>query len=269
MRCHEFKSRLHEVLDRRDDPEHDRVLREHARHCAGCRQTFLAQRRLFDLLHCRAVPVPDSDRLERLVSALEAEVQRLHGVAQVRPTGWTGRLARGWAVVAASLLLVGLATWFTRPPRPVDVGAMAKQPANRSSPQRVVSRSPHRHLPAVALPRRPGHPVSPPPANPTDSAHEELRLAWHPAELLLEAPRLPARWQTYRPTVDELVVAIPQVAQRLDEVDAWAPGLRPLRLSLVRVWEALFPTAAWWHQNASEPKPQTGDATIADERRWV
>jgi hypothetical protein len=52
-------------------------------------------------------------------------------------------------------------------------------------------------------------------------------------------------------------------------VDAWAPGLRPLRMTLVWVWEALWPATAWGHHDASEPKPQTGGATAADARRWA
>jgi hypothetical protein len=119
--------------------------------------------------------------------------------------------------------------------------------------------------------RRLGKPISPSHASSADAPHEEPQMAWHPAEWLLEAPRLPAHWQTYRPTVDELVVAIPQVAHRLDEVDQWAVGLRPLRVLLVRVWEAFWPATMLRRHDADPavPQRQTGDAKGVDQRWWA
>jgi hypothetical protein len=245
-------------------------LRDHARSCEGCRQILIAQRRLLDLLHRTAPAAVDGGRMERLVEVLQAEVRRRTCAVPSRTAGLVYRLAAGGAVVAASLLLVAMATWLTSGARGPLGGKLATwRSGSPPSPPHVAGRSAQRHLPAVALARPPGKLPGPPQDRREPPLPEGYRLSWHPADLLLEAPRLPNHWQTYRPTVDELVVAIPRVTQRLDDVDQWAPGLRPLKLSLVRVWEALWPATTWWHQEPPERKPQTGDTTTLDGRRWT
>lgn len=274
MRCHEFDARLHHLLDARRDPEADPTLVEHARLCEGCHRTLVAQRRLFDVLRCAPFPQPTFGWKEHLVAALAAEARRNSLAAPTPAKGsarrLTSKLAISVAILAASVLAVGLATWLARFAQQPDARVLEKQPASASRFQGAAAgRLSRRHLPAVALARRPRDQGHSPAVAPGNLPLEATSLPWHPAELLLEAPRLPARWQQYRPSVDELVVALPQVAQRLDEVDQWAPGLRPLRLSLVRVWEALWPTTTWRHQDTSQPKSQTSDATATDVRLWT
>ena len=36
MQCEKFENRMHELLDRREPPESDALLREHALVCGGC-----------------------------------------------------------------------------------------------------------------------------------------------------------------------------------------------------------------------------------------
>jgi hypothetical protein len=270
MRCHEFESRLQAVLDARRDPEQDRILLDHARVCDDCYSTLLAQRRLLDLLRCTLPPASGDDAKDRLVAVLEAEARRQRLAACVHPARTVRTVAPRVAVLAASLLSVGLAMWLANAALDSKRPVLAQRPASSSSaPRHGSGGPPRRHLPAVAIARRPTAPMQPSQGEANLPAVEAASLPWHPADLLLEAPRLPEHWQTYRPAVDELVIALPQVAQRLDVVDAWAPGLRPLRMTLVWVWEALWPATAWGHHDASEPKPQTGGATAADARRWA
>jgi len=59
------------------------------------------------------------------------------------------------------------------------------------------------------------------------------------ADVLLQTPRLPRRLGAYRDRID-LAVALPAAAQRLDEFEQMAPGLRSLRASFSMIWETLF-----------------------------
>ena len=81
------------------------------------------------------------------------------------------------------------------------------------------------------------------------------------ADLLLEAPRLPTRFRTYRGAMDELAVAFPGAALRLDEMEHLAPGIRPLRASLAMIWDTLcrtIPTA-----RGDAPRPQRGRTSLS------
>ncbi len=63
MRCHEFEIRLHELLDRRLEPQWDRLLRAHARTCPNCQDLLRDQQRILDALAGRQATVtPSSGR---------------------------------------------------------------------------------------------------------------------------------------------------------------------------------------------------------------
>jgi hypothetical protein len=68
-------------------------------------------------------------------------------------------------------------------------------------------------------------------------------LALGQADWLIEAPRLPSRIRgSYHTTIDNLAVTLPETVQRLDEVEHYAPGIKPIRISLGVVLEALWRT---------------------------
>lgn len=283
MHCREFEARLQAVLDARRKPEQDRLLVEHAHCCAACRQTLAAQRRVWDVL-ARTRPFAEEWEVDRVVARLRGELPARHFVRSGGSTQASGpwrlegrarlrarSVAALGALIAASLALGAVGLWLHWAPAAGEQGWLRLRAERSPSPHAVVPHRPLPDLPALVLPRRSGSwsaspPDSPPPFEARDRSEEAL-LPWHPAELLLEAPRLPAHWQAHRPTVDELVGTIPRVAQQLDHVESWAPGLRPLRLSLVRVWEVLWSAAAWGPPEdsaASGTKSQTG--MIADFR---
>lgn len=87
MQCTDFESRLHEVLDRRQDPSLDKKLISHTRTCEECGQYLASQQALFLSLAGSSV--------ER-VSVPSAQA------AALRPTVVTP------ALVLAGILLIGL-----------------------------------------------------------------------------------------------------------------------------------------------------------------
>jgi hypothetical protein len=78
-------------------------------------------------------------------------------------------------------------------------------------------------------------------ANP-GAAHRSAPAAVTGSELFLEAPRLPVYLRSYGDTIDELALSLPEVVERLDEVERFAPGMQRLRRSLSMIWDTLVGT---------------------------
>jgi hypothetical protein len=75
-------------------------------------------------------------------------------------------------------------------------------------------------------------------------------LAMSQADWLIEAPRLPSHFRgSYRGTIDNLAVALPETVQRLDEVEHYAPGIRPIRISLGVLFDAFWRTIPGTHDD--------------------
>jgi len=121
MRCDEFETRLHMLLDQRRGPEQDVRLREHAAVCAACGQMLRAQTLLFDTLEMRTVPELDAGFAARVVARVE---QR-----NVRGRRRTLSAVAAIVVVAASLLLV-----LFGPARPIW-----QRPGSESLPRHALS----------------------------------------------------------------------------------------------------------------------------------
>jgi hypothetical protein len=82
----------------------------------------------------------------------------------------------------------------------------------------------------------------------------ELGLAISQADWLIEAPRLPSRIRgSYQGTIDNLAVALPETVQRLDEVEHYAPGIRPIRISFGVLLDALWRTLPGSHDDDRRP----------------
>jgi hypothetical protein len=80
---------------------------------------------------------------------------------------------------------------------------------------------------------------------------------------LLEAPRLPHHFRTYRGTLGQLALTLPSALHRLDEVDHYAPGFNNLRASFDLIWHTIvpsFPSSGKTNPSASDPERTTRSA---------
>lgn len=205
MHCPEFEDRLNEVLDHRGDPAAEERLAAHAADCAACRTRLVGARVLLRGLSKLGVPPLPRGFAGRVVAQVgERPATRRRGASR-----WW--LAGGVLLTsaAAALLAVSL-VWYAR--------RSGDNVATRASDPPAEMRA--------ALPRG-----------------KKLRrgnsYAMTGGDLLIEAPRLPERLREYRGAIDNLAIALPRTAQQLDQMEHFAPGLRPFRLSLALLWDTL------------------------------
>jgi hypothetical protein len=210
MHCHEFESRLNDVLDDRGQPRADGQLVAHAQHCDSCRQLLAGQQALFaGLKHRPLAATVLTGFADRVVAQSGQAVQVAQRVSPAR--AW-------WAVAtvlstAAAVLLVVSLVWQARR------GNLPRPDHN------IVNNGPSIPTP---LPKR-GAPRN--------------GLAMSQADWLIEAPRLPSHIRgSYRGTLDNLAVALPETVQQLDHVEHYAPGIRPIRISFGLMIDALWRT---------------------------
>ena len=214
MKCREFEDRLNDLLDERHEPASDGRLADHAHGCLPCRQLLSDQRIVLATLKDDRPPQPAAGFAKRVVAKASPSVGRRRSTVPQR-TWWA--LGTLLATAAAALLAVSL-IWQAREGKlPLGGKSLAgKQPE---------SRTPRVHQPNVA-PNR-------------GSRSEGLALGQ--ADWLIEAPRLPSRIRGgYRGTIDNLAISLPETVQRLDEVEHYAPGIKPIRISLGVLFETLW-----------------------------
>ena len=232
MNCHEFEHRLNAILDERGDPAADSRLLAHARQCAACGQMLAGQRLLLSGLRRLPIPPLRSDFSQRVVIKVGASPVRSVSASRI----W---LAVGAVLASAAAVLLAVSiVWYAR----------------RGGPQ-ITANQPHPAVPHVAgparLPSRGLTTLDQPLVKKKRSADsnryasdrpsgapfpERPEPTLPPPDWLIEAPRLP---QHLRGSIDNLSVTIPETAQRLHEMEHLAPGLRPLRVSLTRIWDTL------------------------------
>ncbi len=153
MNCDRFEERIHQLLDRREDPRDDASLLRHASRCADCAATLTATRRLVDRFDDfpRALPLPDgfadrvlvASRLEAAGASLGVERQVAEparaAVADAYPRSL--QAAGPWgAVLALGGLLVLSIAMAGRPPvetARVDLPPVALTPSNSIFPEEV------------------------------------------------------------------------------------------------------------------------------------
>ena len=226
MHCREFESRLNDILDDRGQPRADSQLAAHADGCDPCRQLLDGQQALFAGLKHRPLPATSLGFAGRVVAQAAPAVASARGGMQ--PASNVPKSKRMlWALAtvlgtAAAVLLVVSLVWQAR-------RANAPLPENN-----VVE-----HKPSVPVQKR----------SPSGFAMSQ-------ANWLIEAPRLPSRIRgSYRGTIDDLAIALPETVQRLDEVEHLAPGIRPIRISFGVLFEALWRTLPGTH--GDEPPTRT------------
>ncbi|HEX5104887.1 MAG TPA: hypothetical protein VFV87_13800 [Pirellulaceae bacterium] len=219
MHCHEFETRLNHILDDRGQPRADAQLAAHAETCDDCRQLLLGQEMLLAGLR-RFSPPPVSSGFSRRVVAQAASAERLS--ARAMPASSSRKIVWALATVlstAAVMLLIVSLIWQARRgpmPRPGD------QVAKQSTPSPGTASQPRRSRPSGLAMTQPG--VSQP------------------------------NWiRGYRGTIDNLAVTLPETVQRLDEVEHYAPGIRPIRISLGVLLDALWRAIPGSHGDEARP----------------
>jgi len=217
MKCNEFEERLHALLDERQRPAADRRLLVQAQACDRCRELLETQRAVDDGLRGSVLPTLSAGFSRRVIAA--ASTSDVRFVRKTKRPIW---LAVGTLVstAAAALMVVSLVQ-YARHGGPDLVRHETDSPKSMArSTGRVAGKlaliEPHRR-------ERGG----------------ESDRQWSSAAWLVEAPRLPEHLRSYSGAMDDLATTLPQTAQRLNEIEHFAPGIRPLRLSLSMIWDTL------------------------------
>jgi hypothetical protein len=210
MQCREFEDRLNLLLDERQPPEADARLADHAAACEPCGQLLAGQRLLLAGLRKWRAPGVAADFSHSVVArsqspAIEAVV--LDAPAPRRRAAWL--LAAGLlAAAAAALLAVSIAAWnsFGRGDSPEI--ATNSQPFPNSKALRS------ERIPQADGPRR-----SQPGA----------------FSLLMQQPR-----GAYGVALADMASNLPDAVEQLDEVERYAPGIRPIRVSFTMLLQAFW-----------------------------
>jgi len=131
MQCKKFEQRLHDVLDRRDDPQSDASLTEHAERCPECREVLGGTQRMLAVVAARPLPGLSDGFTERVL----AEVV-------VQPPRRASRTLLVAACAVAAMLLIALIPvaghWLRSPQEP----AVAEQPGEQIPPSEAVAAVP-------------------------------------------------------------------------------------------------------------------------------
>lgn len=261
MQCDKFEAHVQDLLDRRESPEKDSTLRQHALVCDRCAETLAAQEALFAGLRDVRVPELSADFTERVLIASKSR----------RDGGSWRTLALGLCALAAALLIVLLPTWLVlragRGGGPVarersatdQPGAMTpstlqtldRRPLDRPADSDLPSGVREREVPptdvAVVDPDRPEAGAQPP------VAPERPRLS------LLEP------YRGILPTAEDLSWVVPVDPERAEAlkavwVDRVAKPLKPVTSSVTGAFDVVRRTLAdgpaWRDNRPADEKPQ-------------
>jgi hypothetical protein len=234
MKCREFEDRLNDVLDDRGQPQSDPRLAAHADECDSCRQMLVGQELMLASLKRLPKPSVPADLAARVVARASSEKVVLGEGRQSRAWLAFGAVA---ASAAAALLVVSL-VWQAREGFPVVNAPADSEPQSGD----------------VAPLPPPGFAVANPGGSRRGSRAPGQGSASASADWLIEAPRLPSHLREYRGAIDNLAITLPETVERLDEMEHYAPGIKPLRLSLGVLFDALWST----FPGSSEEQPQSG-----------
>lgn len=234
MNCREFADRLNELLDERRNPRADRALAAHAADCQPCDELLAGHELvLATIAHLPVVPA-SSGFARRVVARAVPEFRPVQKLPASR--AWLA-LSTLLAAAAAMLLAVSL-VWYARQGEPV------------AADPNEIDRD---HGSAIAGQGSPRRPV-------VQGGTRGGSLALGQSNWIVNVPRLPSELRrNYRGTLDNLATSLPQTVQRLDEVERYAPGIKPLRVSFRVLMEALW---------RAMPGGEDGPATKSRTTRW-
>ena len=219
MQCREFEDRLNLLLDERRPPGGDPLLAEHAQSCEACGQLLAGHEALLmGLSHWkqRRLSRPAGDFSRRVVAEVVA-------AEAVHPSRQAWLVAASLVATAAAVLLaVSIAAWNS-----LGDASVADSPP-------VVPEAPDGSLAA--------HEAAAPTTRGARARPGALSLFAGPAG-------------GYRAAIADVASTLPEAVERLDQVERYAPGIRPIRISFTMLLEALWRTLPGMSADQSHQSP--------------
>jgi hypothetical protein len=237
MQCHEFEHRLNCLLDDRQSPESDQLLVAHASGCERCGQLLIGQRLLLAGLRHGVASAAGSQLAQNVV----AEYQAVPMDARVLDGGAMRR--RAWQVLA---WLAATAAAF--------VVAVSIYVASRPGQSNIAVASPEvkggRNAVKPIEPRKPDHAV----------AHSDPRSSDGSGRRGVARGAFPLFPRTgYGVTIADMATSsIPEAVERIEEVERFAPGIRPIRVSFAVLWNAIWRSIPGFGAEEQDPKAWHG-----------
>jgi hypothetical protein len=229
MHCREFEERVNLLLDERRPLEGDAALAAHAACCEPCRQLLAGQQAvLTGLRFGRASRVaPDFPR--RVLARAEKEpVLDAVVLPDRRPSRRAWAVVVGFAGVAAAMLVaVSIAALNSVG----DSNVAESQGNGNAQPLVVKRRGPERGVAVGGSPRE------------KDKGNRAA-----PGRALSVFGQPPG---VYRVAIADMASTLPGAVEKLDEVERYAPGIRPIRVSFSMLIDALWRTIPGMTPNES------------------
>lgn len=211
MNCHEFEDRLQRLLDERERPEADLKLRGHAEQCDECRQMLHVQEALFAGLRAWRAPATTLSAIATTEAAVGAETNVAERKSSKRIRQWISLVA---GLAAMILLAFGIAWSIQQSGNRQPVADAPKPKPSRA--ERLAQRDgPRTTKRSVAA------------ASPSDQKPHTL------------SPGVRQPLGTYSMTVGNFAARLPEAVDQLGEVERYAPGIRPIRISVSLILDAL------------------------------
>lgn len=245
MRCHEFEQQLQQTLDARLPVQLSTAQAAHATTCESCRQ----QAQGFQHLTALVRPARLTNLKPLLADRIVAEVisgrfadqddaesesittipERTYDVAPRRLSGWMVALLSLSAVVLLGVGLIAVTKRGEAPNVPaVATRTLPQSPAPAVQPSAVAAAS----TPASATPTSPAGPEGSPIA---------IAKSW-------DYPIAISAWPK----------DFPEAVSKLEEVEEYAPGFRPIKASFTTAIDTLMQTWPVGKDSHMMPRPDTG-----------
>ncbi len=243
MNCHEFEDRLHRLLDDRQPPEADALLAAHAAECEPCWRLLVGQRMLLaGLRHSVAVKAGEvavmagEQFAERVVAAHKSEAIEAVVLDSASGQSASGQ-SRAWRAIM----------WLAATAAAVAIAVSIYLSSQPGRPNIAVTRP--NSKPSASEPR------GPVPGDRAVAGNRDARPqrgGRRPGLALGGFPRLPTG---YGATLADMATSsIPQAVERIEEVERYAPGIRPIRVSFAMLWNALWRSIPGFGGDESDPQ---------------
>lgn len=213
MKCHEFEGRLHRLLDDRQLPEADPQLAAHAASCEPCGQLLAGQRVLFSGLR-HAIAPPAGQFGTRVIARYQAEPVEavvLDGALAAR-RAWQ---VVGWVAATAAALALAVSIYVSSEMRQPHVAGSG--PDGKS---------------VASLPQAPLRDLAK-----NDSPSPSTRGSRPRSGSIHLIPRPIGG---YGVAIADMASSLPEAVERIEQVERYAPGIRPIRVSFAMLWDALW-----------------------------
>lgn len=226
MQCQEFEDRMNVLLDERKSPEGDGALSAHAAGCEPCGRLLVGQRVLLAGLKRGKLPAASANFAQQVVSksrqdAVEAVV--LDAPRSSRRVAWF--VAAGLLTAAAvALIAVSVAAWNAPNGRDAGNANLVKNTAENPKKSKKIQ-----PLVAQANPSERSGPRA------GNSIARGDKRPFQPSALSLLRPQ-----GGYGVAIAEAASSLPDAVEQLDEVERYAPGIRPIRVSFTMILQAFW-----------------------------